>query len=177
MRFEQPTRRDAIKALAAGALISNPAAAQLKPPRPAVSIVKILNGNIAAAVEHAVDLLGGIRAVTQGKERILLKPNLVAPDPTATTKPVVIRTLARLMKAAGKDVSIGEGSAAASPFNIHGVEIFRTTKRDLLEGLQRYVFDQLGYTELARSLGVPLVNLHTGDLIDVKLPGGFVFDS
>ena len=176
MRPTQPTRRDLLTAIAAGAFTSALSATQLKPTRPAVSIVKIRNGNIEAAVEHAVELLGGMRAIAQNKERILLKPNLVSPEPDATTKPAVIRTLARLMKAAGKDVSIGEGSAAAPPFNVHGTEIFRTTKRDLLDRLQRHVFDQLGYTELARSLGVPLVNLHTGDLVEVNLPGAFVFE-
>jgi len=118
-----------------------------------------------------------MRAVTQGKERIMLKPNLVFPLASATTKPAVVRTLARLMKAADKDVSIGEGSAAAAPFNVRGDEVFRTTKRDLLDGLQKSVFDQLGYTELAKSLRLPLVNLHTGELVEVKVPGAFVFGS
>src|SRR5208337_66191 len=47
---------------------------------------------------------------------------------------------------------------------------------ELLDGLQRDVFERLGYTELARSLRVPLINLHTGDLVEVKVPGAFVFD-
>jgi len=140
-------------------------------------VVKIRNGNIDSAVENAIELLGGMRSITQGKERILLKPNLVSAEPRATTKPAVVRTLARLMKGAHKRVSIGEGSAAAAPFNVHGNEVFRTTKKDLLNGLQQYVFDQLGYSELAKSLGLPLVNLHTGELVEVKVPGAFVFDS
>src|ERR1017187_4252593 len=140
MRLINPTRRDFLAAVASGALASRLRAA---PPaaRPVVSIVKILNGKIDSAVEQAIELLGGMRAVTQGKERIMLKPNLVSAEPRATTKPVVIRTLARLMKAAHKDVSIGEGSAAAAPFNVHGSEVFRTTKVDLLNGLQQFVFD------------------------------------
>src|ERR1039457_5454420 len=153
-----PTRRDLLIAAAAGALVPRLRAAPPDTPQPVVGIVKIRNGKIDFAVEQAIELLGGMRTITLGKERIMLKPNLVSPLPNATTKPAVIRTLARLMKAAGKDVSIGEGSAAAAPFNVQGTEIFRTTKRDLLDGLQRYVFDQLGYTELAKSLGVPLVN-------------------
>ena len=168
-----PTRRDFLAAVAGGALAARLAAAPAA--KPVVSIVRIRNGNIDSAVEQAIDLLGGMRAVTQGKERILLKPNLVSPVTRATTKPPVVRTLARLMKTANKDVSIGEGSAAAPPFNVHGAEIFRTTKKDLLNGLQQYVFDQLGYSELAKALGVPLINLHTGELVDVKVPGAFVF--
>jgi uncharacterized protein (DUF362 family) len=171
-----PTRRHLLIAAAAGAFVPRLRAAAPDTPKPVVGIVKIRNGKIDSAVEQAIELLGGMRAITLGKERIMLKPNLVSPLPHATTKPAVIRTLARLMKAANKDVSIGEGSAAAAPFNAQGTEVFRTTKRDLLDGLQRYVFDQLGYTELAKSLGVPLVNLHTGDLVDVNVPGAFVFD-
>ncbi|MBZ5591477.1 MAG: DUF362 domain-containing protein [Acidobacteriia bacterium] len=176
MHPTQPTRRDLLAAVAAGAFTPRLCATPLQTTRPVVSIVKIRNGDIDSAVEHAIELLGGMRAVAQGKERIMLKPNLMSPIPHATTKPAVIRTLARLMKAANKDVSIGEGSAAAAPFNVQGAETFRTTKKDLLNGLQQYVFDQLGYTELARSLRLPLVNLHTGDLVDVKVPGAFVFD-
>ena len=170
-----PTRRE-LFAAAAGVFASRLHAAPTEAARPIVSVVKIQNGKIDAAVEQAIELLGGIRTLTQGRERILLKPNLVSPTPAATTKPTVIRTLARLMKGAHKDVSIGEGSAAVPPFNVHGSETFRTSKPDLLNRMQQYVFDQLGYTELAKSLRVPLVNLHTGELDDVRVQGAFVFD-
>ena len=161
-----PSRRDIL--MAAGALAL---------PKPVVSVARIQNGNVAAAVEHAIELLGGMGAITRGREHILLKPNLVSPEPHATTKPAVVKTLARLMQGARKDVSIAEGSAAASPYNVHGSETFRTTRRELLDGLQQDVFDRLGYTELARSLRIPLINLHTGDMADVKVPRAFVFDT
>jgi uncharacterized protein (DUF362 family) len=176
MRHMHPSRREFLAAAAAGAFLPQIRAATPDAGKALVSVVKIRNGNIDYAVEHAIELLGGMRAVTQGKDRILLKPNLVSPDPKATTKLPVVRTLARLMIGANKDVSIGEGSAAASPFNVKGAEVFRTTKKDLLNGLQQFVFDQLGYAELARSLRVPLVNLHTGELVDVPVPGAFVFE-
>ena len=171
----QPTRREFLAAVAAGAVARRLGATPLEIERPIVSVVRIRNGNTDAAVEQAIELLGGMRAVTRGKDRILLKPNLVAPQPNATTKPAVIHTLVRLMKAAGKEVSIGEGSAIAPPFNLRGAEVFRTDKADTLNGLQQHVFDQLGYTELAKSLRVPLINLHTGELVDVKVPGAFAF--
>jgi len=143
--------------------------------KPVVSIVKIKNDNIGMAVEEAIELLGGIRNITRNKNTIMLKPNLVAPVPEATTKPEVIKTLAQMMKNAGKDVLIGEGTAAAAPFNTRGDEVFRTTKRETLDAIQKTTFDSLGYTELASSLGIPLVNLHTGDLVEVRVPNGFVF--
>jgi uncharacterized protein (DUF362 family) len=39
------------------------------------------------------------------------------------------------------------------------------------------VFDVLGYTDLSRSLHVPLVNLHSGELVDVPLRDGLAYDS
>jgi len=141
-----------------------------------VSIVRIGRGGIPRAVEEALDLLGGVGQITAGRQRIMLKPNLVAESPRITTKREVIRTLATLMQAAGKDVSIGEGSAAGDGFNlINGVQ-YRTNQREILDPMQQYVFDQLGYTDLARNLRVPLVNLHSGELTEVSVPGGYVFD-
>jgi len=141
-----------------------------------VSIVRIQNDKIGMAVEKAIDLLGGIRRVTKSIDTVMLKPNLVSTQAEATTKPIVIRTLAEMMQRAGKEVSIGEGSAAAPKFNVVGSEIFRTRKREILDPMQQYVFEQLGYAEMARTLRIPLVNLHSGDLVDVDVPGGFVFD-
>jgi uncharacterized protein (DUF362 family) len=141
-----------------------------------VSIVRIQNDEIGMAVEKAIDLLGGIRRVTKGIDTVMLKPNLVSTQAEATTKPIVIRTLAEMMQRAGKEVSIGEGSAAAPKFNVAGSEVFRTRKREILDPMQQYVFEQLGYAEMARTLRIPLVNLHSGELVDVDVPGGFVFD-
>src|SRR5215831_18862942 len=106
MQALQLSRRELLALLAAGTLGAAPAQ-----PKPVVSIAKIRDGRIDAAVEHAIELLGGMRAIAKGKERLLLKPNLVSPSPRFTTKQPVVETLARLMQAAHKDVSIGEGSA------------------------------------------------------------------
>jgi uncharacterized protein (DUF362 family) len=140
-----------------------------------VSVVRVKNGNATAAVEEAIDLLGGIAEVTAGKRRILVKPNLVFDDPRATTRPVVVEALVGLMKRAGKEVAIGEGSGGARGFNVVGNRIYRTKRRELLDGMQRHVFEVLGYTELARRLDVPLVNLHSGDLVTVAVPGGLAY--
>lgn len=142
-----------------------------------VSIVRIKDGDTARAVEEAIDLLGGINEVTPGKNRIMLKPNLVADSPVFTTKPVVVKTLAQLMQKAGKEVMIGEGSAAASSFNIVNNEIFRTNKKEILDGMQQHVFDVLGYSEMAKSLNIPLINLHSGEIVEVPLENGFAAKS
>lgn len=118
------TRRHLLRVGAGAALVLVPvdrkaarAAGVGDPETPLVSIAKVRNGDIAAAVAEAIDLLGGIAAVTAGKQRILLKPNLVNENLSATTKPAVIGALARLMLDAGKEVLIGEGSAVATGFN------------------------------------------------------------
>ena len=141
-----------------------------------MSVVRINRDKISIAVEKAIDLLGGIETVAKGKERIMLKPNLVAEGPHFTTKPEVIKTLVRLMKSSGKEVLIGEGSAAAGGFNAKQGEVYRTKNKTILNGMQQYVFDQLGYTELAKSMHIPLINLHLGEMVDVPVPGAFVFD-
>lgn len=143
-----------------------------------VTIVRIRDGNTGRAVEEAIDLLGGITEVTKGKERIILKPNLVTSDVSATTKPEVIKALAQLMKNAGKDVMIGEGSAAALGFNAtEQGEVFRTRKQEILDGMQKKVFEDLGYQDLGASMGIPLINFHSGELVQVPLENGYMFDS
>jgi uncharacterized protein (DUF362 family) len=146
------------------------------PGKPVVSIVKIKNGGVERAVEEAIDLLGGMEEVARNKYRIMLKPNLVGESPDFTTKPSVIRALVKLMKRHGKEVWIGEGSAAAVGFNMKGNTTYRTKKQEILDGMQQYVFDQLGYTDLAAANKVPLINLHTGKMVEREVPGGLLFD-
>ena len=187
MKLKKITRRDFLEKslkVAAGAAAGSIALEKLggspkemrQEEKPVVSVAKIKGDNIGTAVEEAIDLLGGMNKITKGKERIMLKPNLMAPVPTATTKPEVIKTLAQLMKKAGKEVLIGEGSAAAPGFNVQGAETFRTKKKDILDKMQQSVFDDLGYTELASSMNIPLINLHSGKMADVEVSDAFVFD-
>jgi uncharacterized protein (DUF362 family) len=169
------TRREFIKTGVGASLYLTPVPSLLKQ-KSVVSIVKIKNDNIDYAVEKAIDLLGGIKSITKGKSRIMLKPNLVSEDPRCTTKPVVIRTLAGLMKNAGKEVWVGEGSAAAAGFNYKHDITYRTRKQEILDPMQQYVFDQLGYTEMARKLDIPLINLHSGEMADVSISNGLLYD-
>lgn len=142
------------------------------PAEPVVSIVKIKDGDIQAAVEEAIDLIGGIKTVASGKERIMLKPNLVMNNTNCTTKPEVVRSLAALMKKAGKVVTIGEGSAVVDGYNVANGTACILSDPLKLNAMQHFVFDSLGYTELAKSLDVQLVNLNTGEMVEVDVPGG-----
>jgi uncharacterized protein (DUF362 family) len=163
--------------IAPGSSLLDAGGAQASATKPIVSIVRIKKGNIDYAVRHAIDLLGGMGSITQGKERILLKPNLVGPDPRDVTKPDVVKVLAQLMNEAGKDVSMGEGSAAATRSKGEGAEYggCRATDRDMIDAIQEEMFGTLGYRDLAKSLKIPLINLHTGRMTKVPLPSGFVF--
>jgi uncharacterized protein (DUF362 family) len=183
------TRRDFIKTMAVGgaALGLNPVgpvfASELANKRlestgkDIVSIVKIKNDNVDYAVREAIDLIGGIRSITEGNERIILKPNLVSPTPTDTTKPEVIEALTRLMLEAEKDVSIGEGTAAAGPnFRPSAFgKVCSTKDPEMLKDIQKLTYFKLGYSDLAKILKVPLLNLHVGEMSKVKVPHGFVF--
>lgn len=186
--MEKISRRDFMKTIAAGGAAlgignvvsfnaSKSSAAISGPQKPVVSVVKIKNGDVDYAVRQAIDLLGGIKEIAAGKERIMLKPNLVSPEPRDVTKIDVIKALALLMKEAEKDVIVGEGSAAAGPNIRPGIfgNVCRTKDIETLDNIQQNVFDRLGYSELEKSIKVPLVNLHTGEMSKVKIPDGFVY--
>ena len=143
---------------------------------PVVSVVRIKEDRIAEAVAEAIDLLGGLNEVARDKQRIMLKPNLVNSDPRCTTNLEVIRALALLMKDAGKEVSIGEGSAAAPGFNADAEGVHFSKDPGILDPMQQYVYDELGYTEMAAELDLPLLNLHTGEMVEVEVPNAYVYD-
>lgn len=149
---------------------------------PVVSVVKVNtkwseSKGIDYATAKALDLIGGITNITKDKNRILLKPNLVNPNPNDTTNPRVIEALAKLMKDAGKDVCIGEaGAASVRNINtsIRGF-ICRTKNTEMLEAIQNDIYRGTGYDELSKKIGVPLVNLHLGDMVKQKISDNFVF--
>jgi uncharacterized protein (DUF362 family) len=169
------TSKDVALGAVAGSIGLNAIACDSVTGKPVVSIARIQNDRIDVAVEKAIDLLGGMGTITRGKEKIMLKPNLVNARSEDTTNPEVVKALAMLMKKSGKDVLIGEGSAAATGFNVKDGVSCRTKKTEILDPMQQFVFDELGYTELGKSLDVPLVNLHTGDIAEVDVPGAFAF--
>ena len=117
--------------------------------------------------------MGGIERVAANKEIIMLKPNLVNDSTSCTTNPGVVHALVSLMKKAGKEVLIGEGSAGASGYITGPVCYLKDPVK--LNDMQQAVFDRLGYTEFADTLGVPLVNLHMGEMVDVDVPGGLAY--
>jgi uncharacterized protein (DUF362 family) len=70
---------------------------------------------------------------------------------------------------------IGEGSGAVQGFNQDGGTFYRTKNIEKLTKMQRVIFDGLGYTDLARELDIPLINLHVGNMVEIDTPDGLVF--
>jgi uncharacterized protein (DUF362 family) len=150
--------------------------------KPVVSIVKVNEKwsdakGIEYAVTKALDLIGGLNYVTKGKERILLKPNLVSFNSSDTTKPAVVESLAVLMKKAGKNVCIGEASSASwlnVKIFVKGLVCSTKNYKNLLT-IQDEVFKKLGYNDISKKNDIPLVNLHVGKIAKLSIPDNFVF--
>jgi len=149
---------------------------------PVVSVVGVNNKwsevkGIEYATSRAIELLGGINEVAKNKNRILLKPNLVNPNPSDTTNPIVIEALAKLMKNSGKEVYIGEAGAASIrniDTSLQGY-VCRTKNTEILEAIQDDIFKGTGYDDLSKRTGIPLVNLHVGNMVEMKVSDNFVY--
>lgn len=75
------------------------------------------NHRVQQAVERGLLLLGGLSSVVRPGEKILLKPNLLAPDPPekcVTTHPAIFRAVAETLQRAGVLVSFGDSPAVGS---------------------------------------------------------------
>ena len=132
---------------------------------------------IEYATTRAIELIGGIDEVAKDKTSVLLKPNLVNPNPKDTTHPKVVEALAMLMKRSGRDVYIGE-AGAASMKNIDTAlrgYVCRTKNAETLQAIQDDIFKGTGYADLSKRSGIPLVNLHVGNMVKMQVPDNFVF--
>jgi len=72
---------------------------------------------VQAAVEQAVNLLGGMRAFVKPGGLVLIKPNLLfarPPEAAVTTHPAVVEAVARLALDCGGRVVIGDSPPLAS---------------------------------------------------------------
>jgi uncharacterized protein (DUF362 family)/Pyruvate/2-oxoacid:ferredoxin oxidoreductase delta subunit len=75
------------------------------------------NNNVSASLERALELLGGMGSFVKAGEKILLKPNLLAPalpEKCVTTHPSVFRSSALLAKAAKAELSYGDSPGFTS---------------------------------------------------------------
>lgn len=72
---------------------------------------------VQAAVDRALELLGGVQRFVRPGERLLLKPNLLvgaAPDAAVTTHPSVFAAVARALQRAGAALTYGDSPGFGS---------------------------------------------------------------
>jgi len=121
-----------------------------------VSIVRVSSRfrseSVAASVRQAIDLAGGLSQIVSPRDRVLIKPNLVAafgPETGACTSPLVCRAIADLVTELGAEPIIAESSMVGAD--------------------TREVIALMGYDEL-REAGYAVVDLKTQGGKGLKLP-------
>ncbi|MFA5859713.1 MAG: DUF362 domain-containing protein [Elusimicrobiota bacterium] len=122
------------------------------------SIVVLGFKSYEVTVVEALDKIGAGEVIAKQK-RVIIKPNLVTDlPPPVTTPPELCEVIVNYVRkvAPNTEVVIAEGCGEA-------------------DGGTEDVFKSLGYTELAKKLGVPLIDLNLAPLIKLSLPGNKVF--
>ena len=127
------------------------------PPAP-VALVPCLSyeaTEVTRALAQALELLGGWEPLFPSDGPIYLKPNLAGPFPperAVTTHPAVVSAVARLLMAAGREVTVGDSPAGpARP------------------GYLKFLYRRTGMEDVAKEMGLHLdQNLEP---TEVKLPG------
>jgi uncharacterized protein (DUF362 family) len=131
----------------------------------AVALVKVMHGDVDAAVRNAVELAGGLERIVTSTSRVLVKPNLWSPQRSGTgsiTDARVTEAVARLvLDHAPARVVIGEGCGAGYDSRGWSTE---------------EAFAASGTRDVAERLGVPLVNLNTDSFDEVHISNARVMD-
>ena len=129
-----------------------------------VAIVKAQKDDIQDAVRRAVALAGGLPEAIGPGAKVLLKPNVVHPAPSGSgtiTDARVTEAVARLVLERGPAlVTIGEGSSVGYDF------VGLKDSPDCLEAS--------GTADVARRLGLPLVDLNRDERVEVHAENAYV---
>lgn len=105
---------------------------------------------IGAALDRALDRLGGLDRFVRPGMRVFLKPNLLSakePRKAVTTHPALVRAVAEHCLARGARVAIGDSPAGA------------------LKGIRR-VWKKTGMEEVAETTGAVLVSLESSGVVE-----------
>jgi uncharacterized protein (DUF362 family) len=135
--------------------------------RRTVSLVEVNQNDIETAVRRAIERAGGLTELIKPDSKVLIKPNINKPAPSGSG----LVTDARVTEAVAKavidcnpaSVVIGEGAAAGYDF----VGAFSTGE----------AFRVSGTEEVAKRLGVPLINLNTDNYKEVAVENAYVMDT
>ena len=130
-----------------------------------VSIVKVQDEGVEDAVRQAVALAGGLPGIGQGST-VLLKPNVVNPSPSGSgqiTDARVTEAVAKMvMERRPKRIICGEGSSVG--YDMVGL-------KDSLHCLE-----VSGTAQVARKLGIELLDLNRDERIEVRAEDAFVME-
>lgn len=118
-----------------------------------VAIVKVTEQCIDEALQHMLDLLGGLDVIVPRGSRVLIKPNFVfPPTDSGVTHPELVEAVVRMIAdTEPKEILIGEGSA-----DVYTSQGFR--------------FQNMGY--IAARYGAKLVDLNLEEGIKTPVPSG-----
>ena len=124
-----------------------------------ISIIKVpdvdTQSSIRESVRKAIDLVGGMHSVVKGENKVVIKPNFFGPRSAsngATTNLTVVREIVEEVIECGGYPIIAEG-----PFRFYDANV---------------VFQKLGVKNLAKNLGIELVNLNAAEAVEKNVPGG-----
>lgn len=133
---------------------------------PVVSIVRVEEDRVQDAVQRAVAMAGGLEAVVSPGASVLLKPNVGGPSPSGSGKVTDARlteAVARIVLARKPGrVVIGEGSSVGYDF---------PGRQDSLKCLEAS-----GAAEVARRLGIELVDLNRDERVEVQVENALVME-
>lgn len=115
--------------------------------------------SVKKAVKHSLRLIGGLDSLVSAGDRVLVKPNLIAPyhyRTGVTTNLFVIRALCALAKEAGaRKISIADSSAVGHKTE----EVFAVT----------------GLKELSTKIGVDLIDFKKAKTVYMGIANGKIF--
>jgi len=129
-----------------------------------VSLVRVVDENVDAAVREAVALAGGLPDAVRPGATVLVKPNVVGAWPSGTgntTDARVTEAVTRMVldRNPGRTI-IGEGSSVGYDF------------RGLKDTM--HCLEVSGTADVARELGVELVNLNADEVVEVTANEAYV---
>ena len=129
-----------------------------------VSVVRVEDEQVEQAVRRGVKLAGGWNEVVRPGATVLIKPNVVGPSPSGSgnvTDVRVTEAVARMvLESSPGRVVIGEGSSVGYDF---------PGRKDTMHCLEAS-----GTAEVARGLGIELVDLNRDEVVQVHADDAYV---
>lgn len=126
-----------------------------------MSVVSIVKGkDPEVMVREAVELLGGPSYYFKRGQKVFIKPNVcggVPGKPGSFTNISVLSAMIRLLREMDVAVSVGEADSCMYTADV--------------------MLPEIGVSEVATQNGAEVVNLSSGDMVSMDVPGGYVLKS